>query len=432
MKTRMNLIFALLLTLALLAAAPYNLPTGGCNCAPGDLDETFDSDGLVTGGWAYADDYASAVAIQQDGKIVAAGTTENFGNERFEILRFEANGAPDASFGFAGLVTTSFGDTRDFAKSVAIQADGKIVVAGYSIGDPNSTIAIARYNSNGSLDTTFDGDGKASFDLGVDGDRAHAVAIQSDGKIVIAGFGYHNSDFSFIVARLNANGSLDATFNGGYVVTSIAAHDARGNAMVIQPDGKILVAGSVKGATTGNQADIMLVRYNSNGSLDTTFSGDGMVISGYPDVDVANAVAIQPDGKIVIAGVHTDHGIVVQYSNLGAPLGNSIVSTVTEITAIAIQLNNKILAVGYHSSAGTGADFAVLRFNSDLTPDAIFKTGIAYADFSSAEDYGDAIAIQPDGKIVVAGSTMPNPGTSDFALARYWGDRYVFLPMLVK
>ena len=429
MKIHAKLVTVFVLTLALLAAAPYNMPAGGCNCAPGDLDETFDGDGLVTGGWAYSDDRGWAVAVQQDGKIIMAGYTNNFGNERFEVLRFTATGAPDDSFGFMGLVTTSFGDTRDFARDIAIQADGKIVVAGYSIGATAMDFAIARYNSNGSLDTTFDSDGKATYNLGSASNQAFSVAIQPDGKILMAGIS-SQTYLSIALLRLNSNGSPDSTFNGGDVITTIGTGAAYGEDMAIQPDGKILVAGHI---LTGANPDALLLRYNSSGSLDTTFGDnlDGIVISELPGDDRAYAVAIQTDGKIIIAGSKTGSGMLIQYNSNGIQLGSTFINQISQINALAEQVNGKILAAG-HKYLVT-ADFVLLRVNYDLTYDASFKTGSVSTDFGNSQDYGNAIAIQPDGKIVVAGYTTPADGSpGDFALARYWGDRYVYLPLLVK
>lgn len=432
MKTRLNYVLVLWLALSLLAAAPYKLlagePFGGCNCSAGYLDETFDSDGKTTGGWAYADDIARAVAVQQDGKIVLAGYTDNFGNERFEILRFTADGAPDGSFGLGGLVTTSFGNTSDYANSVAIQADGKIVVAGHREGVGFKDIAVARYNSNGSLVTTFDADGMATFDLGSSASQGSSVAIQSDGKIIIAGecMRTHNN---IALVRLNSNGSLDAAFNGGYVTTAVGSVDAYSTAMAIQPDGKIVLAGI---ASDGSAMDIVLARYNNNGSLDTSFSSAGIVVTDLSTYDRAYGVALQSNGKIIVAGSMDDYGVFVGYSSSGSQLSSVYVGEASRFLAIAIQPNDKILGIGYKYFTDIGYDIAVTRLNHDLSVDSSFQTGTVLTNFGNIWNIGYAAAIQPDGKIVVAGYTMPDTGMGDFALVRYWGDRYVFLPMLTK
>jgi uncharacterized delta-60 repeat protein len=171
---------------------------------------------------------AQGVAVQADGRIVAAGGIFNGGNQQFALARYNSNGSPDTSFGGTGLVTTSFGGTHDGALSVAVQADGKIVAAGSTqTAHSGEQFALARYSSNGSLDPSFGTGGRVTTTFGGDGrlDRAQSVAVQADGRIVAAGFTQTDSGKKFALARYNSNGSLDTSFGPGVVTTSFGGTD---------------------------------------------------------------------------------------------------------------------------------------------------------------------------------------------------------------
>jgi uncharacterized delta-60 repeat protein len=183
--------------------------------AEGDLDTTFDSDGKVTTAIGASDNEAYSVAIQSDGKIVAAGSSKNGSNYDFALARYNTDGTLDTNFGTGGKVITAIGSSTDVAESVAIQSDGKIVAAGFSNNGSNNDFALVRYNTNGTLDTTFDSDGKVTTAIGSANDAAYSVAIQSDGKIVAAGFSNNGSNNDFALVRYNTNGSLDTSFGTG-------------------------------------------------------------------------------------------------------------------------------------------------------------------------------------------------------------------------
>jgi uncharacterized delta-60 repeat protein len=201
-----------------------------------------------------------------------------------------APGDLDLTFSGDGKQRTDFGFGDSRAAAIARQPDGKIVAVGADRGD----LALARYNPNGSLDTSFSGDGKQTTDFGGCCDGANGVALQDDGKIVVVGGG------GFALARYNPNGSLDTSFSGdGKQTTSFTAVDVA-NGVTIQGDGKIVAVGR---AGDFGVTDFALARYNPNGSLDTSFSGDGRQTTDFGGDDGANGVAIQGDGKIVAAGV---------------------------------------------------------------------------------------------------------------------------------
>ena len=249
------LVLAVMISLAFSTAAM---------AAPGDLDPTFSGDGKQTtdlGGGA------NGVAIQPDGKIVVVGAS---GDGNFALARYNPNGSLDRSFSGNGKQRTDFGG-RDRAKGVAIQADGKIVAVGLG-GRREFEFALARYNPNGSLDRSFSGNGRQRTAFGRSA-FANGVAIQADGKIVAAGTATGQFRLDFALARYLPNGSLDRSFSGdGKQTTDFGADDVA-KAVAVQADGKIVAVGV--GRAFAEIGDFALARYNPNGSLDRSFSGDG-------------------------------------------------------------------------------------------------------------------------------------------------------------
>jgi uncharacterized delta-60 repeat protein len=305
MKTRITRIAS-----ALLLTTYCLLPTFSF-AQPGSLDLSFGTGGIVTtpiGPW----NEAYSVAIQTDGKLVVAGVSMITGDWDFALVRYTTNGALDNTFGTGGKVTTPIGSDHDEAYSVAIQTDGKLVVAGSSYNGDNYDFALVRYTTNGSLDLTFGTGGIVTTDLGGNGDLGYSVAIQTDGKLVVAGSGgnANNNNGNSALVRYTTNGALDPYFGTGGIVTT--TFGTTGNSVAIQTDGKLVVAG----VTIGNFA---LARYTSNGSLDLTFGTGGRVATniGSSD-DVGQSVAIQTDGKLVVAGYGGSQDFaVVRYNGEG-------------------------------------------------------------------------------------------------------------------
>jgi uncharacterized delta-60 repeat protein len=339
----------------------------------GSLDTTFDGDGKVTTDFAGDFHQARAVAIQGDGKIVAVGNASALGFPAdFALARYNADGSLDTTFDGDGKVTTDFAGDFDVAEGVAIQGDGKIVAAGLAFVSGNNDFALARYNPDGSLDTTFDGDGKVTTNFFAGYSEAHSVAMQGDGKIVAVG-NASALGFDFALARYNADGSLDATFDSdGRVTTDIASDSFDGaEGVAIQGNGKIVAAGL---ASLPEAADFALARYNADGSLDPTFDGDGKVTTDFAGgADVAYSVAIQTMGRIVAAGyaqLGTDDFALARYRTNGSldPTfsGDGKVTTdfagdFDEARAVAIQANGRIVAAGVAFVTGNG-DFALARY----------------------------------------------------------------------
>jgi len=382
---------------------------------PGSLDATFGTGGLVTTAIGPGSAFSNAVAIQPDGKIVVAGGFNNHVYDDFFVFRYTGSGLPDPSFGSSGLVATSFGDD-DVAQAIAIQDDGKIVVAGYSSpdGEDASTIVLARYNENGSYDTSFGGDGKVIADLGIGQNQATDIAIQPDGKIIVSGYKYITGNCDVALLRYNSDGSLDMSFDSdGIVITDIGGGNDCGMSVAIQPDGKIIVGGFYS-----------VVRYNNDGSLDMSFDGDGIATT----LGIGGYVALQPDGKILVAGYNIHGTLYLERFNENGSLDTTFgtdgqvsayLGELSSIRGIALQENGKIVLVGYIDSV-----FLVVRYNDDGTLDTGFDSdGIVITDFGSDQSgRAYAVAIQPDGKIVVAGDRYIVFSNHVVALVRYNGD----------
>jgi uncharacterized delta-60 repeat protein len=450
---------AIALTLAVLLLSSNVLPPA--QAAAGDLDPTFGNGGKVITDFFNSEDECSAMVIQPDGKIVVAGTVvlSSFENE-FALARYNPDGSLDPTFGNGGKVTTAFlnrfSERSGRVHALALQPDGKILAVGEArVGEFISIhIALARYNTDGSLDQNFGDGGKVTThfsDLSFnEEDIAFAVAIQPDGKIVTAGrrssdFKINFSDFQLV--RYNSNGSLDSTFGtGGQVTTQFLANpfgnicEARG--VVIQPDGKIIAAGRFANTLDDPEpafSDFALARYNTDGSLDPTFGSGGQVVTDFfGGADLATAIVLQPNGRIVASGIasgsnnffgfgmaryNTNGNLDASFGNGGKvltfPAGDNIGSV-----ASALQPDGKIILAGpfvpfpFVRSIG----FVIARYNSNGSQDASFGDGgKVITSFPGIGSQATAVAIQSDGRIVAAGTTFNNDFLGDFALARYDG-----------
>src|SRR5437763_5491549 len=281
--------------------------------AAGDLDPTFGTAGMVMTDIDRSTDIANAVAIQPDGKLVVVGQTyknNDYSNEDFVVTRYNTDGTLDTTFGRGGKVRTDFPGLAAVPSAVVIQSDGKIVVAGGAF--PQFTFAgnfeVVRYNPNGSLDRSF-GNGGIVTTTFPEGSYAFDVALQPDGKIIAAGTVFVDfipgepSNTDFALARYNPDGTPDATFgNGGQVTTDFVGMEDDAFSVLIQSDGKIVAVGSADSPAT--YYDFAAVRYLSNGTIDTTFGVAGKVSTDFGDqnFDRARSAALQSDGKIVAVG----------------------------------------------------------------------------------------------------------------------------------
>lgn len=398
----------------------------------GTLDETFGADGMYTFFLNQLFElHFNDVALQSDGKIVVAGT---FGSE-FILVRVQSFGRQlDYSFGEHGFITTTFSSGPSEANAILIQPDGKIVVAGTAYVGGDADFAVARYTTAGTLDNTFGGDGRVTIGLGGE-EFGSSLARQADGKLVVAGSskqGLISGDFDFAIARLNSDGTLDGSFDGDGKVTSDLGEEDLGSAVFIQPDGKIVVIGDRNSDLGDGLAEEAIVaRYHSDGSLDDSFAGDGVSQINSLSGQIYDG-ALQPDGKILLLGYHTSSDNDTKMALYRLTPDGSTDSTLNgdgdalidfgdrdRGTALALQPDGRIIAYGsrgfFHS--------ALVRLWPDGTLDTGGQQTLGFADplfgLGSAEvAYG--VAVQSDNKIVVAGEVInPNNTESEVGLARF-------------
>jgi uncharacterized delta-60 repeat protein len=267
----------------------------------GSLDTSFNDDGIVTTDVNFTLDVGYSVVMQSDDKILVVGRSTGDVTMSLVLVRYNSNGSLDTGFGINGILITNFGATESIGYSATVQSDGKILASGISHNGSDWDIFLVRYNIDGSLDVSFDDDGLVTTDLNSSDDYGYSVTLQSDGKILVAGDSGADDVWGFSLVRYNSDGSLDASFSGdGILKTNVGFADSGGRSVIVQSDNKILVVGASRNA---NDLDIALVRYNTDGSLDDSFNGDGIVTTdiGFKNNN-AESVVLQPDGKIVVAG----------------------------------------------------------------------------------------------------------------------------------
>ena len=375
----------------------------------GSLDTTFGTNGLVltpsNGGPGTYED----MAVQSDGKIVVVGGIGTSNGLPFaNVVRFTANGALDTTFDNDGFVQSSFVNST---RVVTIQTDGKILVGG--IGGSSANSVVVRLNSDGSPDTTLNGNGQVTATIGTRFDIT-SINVQTNGKIVVAGSAtLSGGSQDFGILRYNADGSLDTTFGtGGRAVTDVSGTDYTSDS-AIQPDGKIVLVGYSTDVLS-NVKSVTLVRYNSDGSLDTAFGSNGKLIRASSSDTQVRKVAVQSDGKIIITG---DDMLPLRY-NINGTLDTVFQGAGNFLYyGITIQPNGKIIIAGGVTFNNSGNyKFSVLRYNSDGLLDTTFAEG-GRATTPDAGNLAEDTVIQPDGKIV-AGSTS-YLGNIHIVLARY-------------
>lgn len=346
----------------------------------GTFDTTFDSDGyrlddILTGG-----SYLGDLVVQPDGKLVAAGSVQTINGLDMVAVRYNLDGSLDNTFALNGVTIWNPSGYDDWGTSIDLQSDGKVVVAGISYNaNGDSDVSVARLNTDGSLDTTFNTTGIFVSDINGYDDIAAEIDVLTDGKILIGGSTVSGSvsEYDFLLMRLNANGTADNAFGtGGKVMTDLHSFDDEARSLTVQEDGKILLSGwtAVFSDDFWNP-DFAIARYNSDGSLDNSFSYDGQFVSPINGVSTTNDFAfttiIDSDGKILLGG-------------------------------------------GSSSSDNSSSTFVIMRLNNDGSVDNSFEGDGFYSTdaFSSASIYD--FVFQPDGKLMVAGITSDH-----IALARY-------------
>ncbi|NEO29875.1 MAG: DUF4347 domain-containing protein [Symploca sp. SIO3C6] len=296
---------------------------GSSNSIPGDLvlarydsdaslDQSFGDKGIVTidivGSLLEG---VNSIALQLDGKIILVGQTNTDNSANFALVRYNSDGSLDNSFGSNGIVTNNLEGGSDLASSVVLQPDGKIILVGQANTDNSANFALVRYNSDGSLDTSFGSNGVVTTNLEGDSDLASGVTLQPDGKIILVGQANTDNSANFALVRYNSDGSLDSSFGTNDIATTdtVSNPDNFGG-ITLQSDGKILLAGS---SFNENNFNFNLVRYNSDGSIDTSFGSNGIVTVG--GSDQAYSVAFGADGRIIAVGDINDQLVVVAYNS---------------------------------------------------------------------------------------------------------------------
>ncbi|MBW4694871.1 MAG: DUF4347 domain-containing protein [Lyngbya sp. HA4199-MV5] len=351
----------------------------------GSLDTSFDGDGRVTTNF-YTPSFSGlsdtespkAVLVQPDGKIVVVGSASNDVRyvPDFALVRYNSDGSLDSTFGTGGQVRTYVGGESNYAESAVLLSDGKILVAGYTTTSRRSDFALARYNSNGSLDTTFGAGGIVIADIDYADRGGYSIAIQPDNQIIIAGLsradalGNPNPNNSLTLLRFNANGGLTSSTRTFF--PELSFNEFAPVKLVLQTDGKITVAATANPFGVTNQ-DFSLVRYNNDFTIDTSFGYGGRILIDLGSTnDSVYAVTLQTDGKLLVAGRRSD---------------------------------------------SLGADFALVRYNGGVGLDSSFgSSGRVITDMGSTSDIASSVLVQPDGNIVVAGSA------NGVALVRYLSD----------
>jgi uncharacterized delta-60 repeat protein len=370
----------IVLLLAATLAAPFAHALPG---QPGTLDTTWAASSPLGAGKLITsigagDDFARAITVQPDGKFVLSGDCRDAGARAFCELRYNANGTLDTSFGTGGFIVTPVGAEFDFVNAVVRQPDGKTVVTGPCFVGTDYSFCTRRYNVNGTLDSGFGTNGEVITRIG-SSSASTALALLPDGKIVVAGF----CSSGFCAAQYLVNGTLDPGFGSSGTVSTSLGRVSIANTVALQPDGKLLLAGHcVISGPSGATLNFCALRYNADGSLDLGFDSDGKIVTDVGEgEDYARGIAVQPDGKIVLAGEC--------------------------LTA------NRV-----------GVDFCAVRYNANGTIDTRFgANGKVITEVGNRIDIAYAVAIQPDGKFVLAGACQNADGTSfDFCAIRYDAD----------
>ena len=396
------------------------------------LDNTFGLGGTVTTNF-YGWDYCTDMAIQNDGKIVLIGFSDAnvIPSENFLVARYTEDGFPDSSFSQDGFDTTGLNNYLDEPSVIAIQPDGKIVLSGKSYNlNSDMFFGTVRYNTDGTLDSSFGAGGKVSTLAGNSFMKCEAVDFGPGGKIIIGGQ-LLMSTYDAIVIRYNSDGSPDSSFGGtGIVIPSLPDRQIFWS-LAYQPDGKIL-AGGWSGTSVGlggYPGGFFMMRFDSAGTLDSSFNGNGIMLDTIAGVN-APSMILQPDGKIILGGTgrfqSNNHFALARYLPDGSPdstfglfgrvltiIGNAS----SGIADIALQPDGKILAAG--NASNWWNNFILVRYNSDGSIDSSFgMSGVIRNPIGPSTNNVASVSVQPSGKIVIAGWSYLNMNP-DFSMLRY-------------
>ncbi len=364
----------------ILAFLFYMLVVWNCAQNAGDLDISFSNDGITTVNIAAGTDASYACILQTDGKIIATGKSITGQNSDFSLVRILQNGQLDPEFGNGGKVLSNFGSNHEYSKAIIMQSDGKIVIGGYRGNSWNYDFALIRYLQNGTVDVDFGINGLVTTDI-IEDDYLYDIEILPDGKFLAVGFTENISgQIDVAIVKYNNDGSIDTSFGiNGLVITAIGTSSDYGYTLSLQSDGKFIVSGYYKVTSTNH--NVFVARYNSDGSLDLSFGTTGIVTFEVSTLkNEIYASEIQADGKIVLSGF---------------------------------------------TKVGNYFDVLVMRIGSSGILDSSFGSGgIIIKSIGSYDDFGRSLIVQPNNKIVISGLSITNNSMNygDFFLCRINSD----------
>ncbi len=416
----------------------------GCSSGGGgNSPQTFGNNGVVvhdSAAGGNSEDVGWSITIDGQGKILVAGHSKNASfNEDMVIWRINADGTLDNSFGNNGVVVhngAAGGNSNDRGTSIVIDSNGRIVVAGYSFNGSNIDMVIWRYNPDGTLDNSFGNNGIVVHDNaagGNDNDWGFSITTDSQNRVLVTGTSFNASNnYDMVIWRYNSNGTLDNTFGNNGVVVHDSAAGGNGNdigsSIVVDSNGKIVVAGY---SFNGSDNDMVVWRFNANGTLDNSFGNNGIVVhnsaAGGNGDDIGKSVAIDSSGKVLVTGlsknINGDYDMVVLRFNADGTLDNSFGNNGIVVHndasggngndrgySISIDSQGKIIVTGNSMNSNGNDDMAVWKLNADGSLDNTFgNSGIVVhnnAGGGNGNDGGYSLTIDSQGKIFVTGYSL--------------------------
>jgi uncharacterized delta-60 repeat protein len=411
--------------------------------APGDLDRTFNPpSGLV---FYDPGESGNAVAVQEDGKIVVAGTVKNNAQLDVLLLRYNPDGLLDTTFGTNGVVVYGTPAGDESATGVLIDSQGRILVTGGAFNGSDNDVLVLRYGPDGQLDTTFGTNGVFIYNSPAnDDDFGRMAALQPESeKIIMVGGTFNGANTDVLIFTLNPDGSPDSLFgtNGAVIFNGPGNGDDVGEAVAIQPDGRIILTG---GTFNGPNSEILLIRLNSDGAFDPNFAGgDGIATYGAAGTNVAaKTLALQDDGRIVVAGgivIGASLDLLVMRFNANGtidqtfgPVGVLLYGEPTEnesAKAMALQPDGRIIVAGIANN-GSNDDGLLLRYTPAGQLDAQFGVdgALLFNTYTNGIESFNGVAVQPDGKVLVAGRASPGTLDYDVVILRLIGQESMEVP----
>ena len=400
----------------------------------GDLDTSFNGNGVVIGNYTEDNNSADAMVIQADGKIVVAGGTGIASSIEIGVSRLNTDGTVDTTFGTDGVTIINSGWIKSFVYDMDVQPDGKIVLAGYRWNNETGDFLMVRLNEDGSLDDSFGTNGVAIIDNG-ETEVAESFTILPDGKFIISGYVFDD----FTMVRINNDGSVDTTFgNNGWVRTEFGDSSSYSFVTTVNADGRIVLGGMALSFDNGYQ--YAAAAYNPDGSLDTSFGTDGKVMFNVGDNnDFGKSIIQLEDGKILFGGhsyydtaplryelaivrLNADGSFDTSYGNNGIFKTRLVANGESYLADMVLQPDGKLVITGTANESGVYS-YGITRVTADGQLDTTFGENgkvVSYIDINDSESFN--IALQTDGKILVSGDTYPQNNTAQFFVARYLND----------